>query len=122
MLGGGIPLGQYVPSASRRSSQRSATYAISRQDDELFTNGISSKLATKMAVEMEDSAEITHLVLLMGQPIIPTPEQLGQMGDLDKNLRAEVSRGVRDLGSRVLELPMSPPAAWVTRKDRTRED
>jgi hypothetical protein len=56
------------------------------QDYEVFTIGISPKLATEMAIEMEDIAEITHLVLFMGQPIIPTPEQLGRMDDLYKNI------------------------------------
>jgi hypothetical protein len=35
-----------------------------------------------MAIEVEETAKITHLALLMGQPIILTLEQLGQMDDL----------------------------------------
>jgi len=39
-----------------------------------------------MAVEVEEIAKITRPALLMGQPIILTPEQLGQMDDLYKNI------------------------------------
>jgi hypothetical protein len=37
-----------------------------------------------MAAEPDDIAKITHLVLLQGQPLMPAPEQLDQMGDLYK--------------------------------------
>ena len=42
-----------------------------------------------MAVEVEEIAKITHPVLLQGQPIILTPEQLGQMDDLYKNTHGQ---------------------------------
>ena len=56
------------------------------QNHGVFTIGNSPEQATKMAVEVEEIAKITHLAMLRGQPIILTPEQLGQMDDLYTNL------------------------------------
>ncbi len=39
-----------------------------------------------MAVEVEEIAKITHLAMLRGQPIILTPKQLGETGDMYSSL------------------------------------
>jgi L-ribulose-5-phosphate 4-epimerase len=91
MLGGEIPLGKYVPiggaaiGAEIVASIGNAR-AILMQNHGVFTIGNSPKQATKMAVEVEEIAKITHLAMLMGQPIILTPAQLGQMDDLYTNI------------------------------------
>ena len=91
MLGGEIPLGKYVPiggaaiGAEIVASIGNAR-AIIMQNHGVFTIGNSPKQATKMAVEVEEIAKITHLAMLMGQPIVLTPAQLDQMDDLYTNL------------------------------------
>ncbi len=91
MLGGEIPLGKYVPIGGAAIGAEIVASigharAIIMQNHGVFTIGNSPKQATKMAVEVEEIAKITHLALLMGQPIILTPEQLGQMDDLYTNI------------------------------------
>jgi L-ribulose-5-phosphate 4-epimerase len=91
MLGGEIPLGKYVPIGGAAIGAEIVASigharAILMQNHGVFTIGNSPKQATKMAVEVEEIAKITHLALLMGQPIILSPEQLGQMDDLYKNI------------------------------------
>ena len=91
MLGGEIPLGKYVPIGGAAIGAEIVASigharAILMQNHGVFTIGNSPKQATKMAVEVEEIAKITHLALLMGQPIILTPEQLGQMDDLYTNV------------------------------------
>ena len=91
MLGGEIPLGKYVPIGGAAIGAEIVAAignarAILMQNHGVFTIGNSPKQATKMAVEVEEIAKITHLALLMGQPIILTAEQLGETGDLYKNL------------------------------------
>ena len=56
--------------------------AIVMQNHGVFTIGNSAKQATKMAVEVEDIAKITHLALLRGQPIILTTEQIAEVAEL----------------------------------------
>jgi L-ribulose-5-phosphate 4-epimerase len=48
----------------------------------VFTIGRSAKQATKMAVEVEDIAKITHLAMLRGQPILLTDEQVAEVAEL----------------------------------------
>ena len=91
MLGGEIPLGKYVPIGGAAIGAEIVAAignarAILMQNHGVFTIGNSPKQATKMAVEVEEIAKITHLAQLMGQPIILTPEQLGQMDDLYTNI------------------------------------
>ena len=91
MLGGEIPLGKYVPIGGAAIGAEIVAAignarAILMQSHGVFTIGNSPKQATKMAVEVEEIAKITHLALLMGQPIILTPEQLDQMDDLYTNI------------------------------------
>ena len=91
MLGGEIPLGKYVPIGGAAIGAEIVAAignarAILMQNHGVFTIGNSPKQATKMAVEVEEIAKITHLAMLMGQPIILTPAQLGQMDDLYTNI------------------------------------
>lgn len=91
MLGGEIPLGKYVPIGGAAIGAEIVAKignarAIIMQNHGVFTIGNSPVQATKMAVEVEEIAKITHLAMLRGQPIILTPEQLGQMDDLYTNL------------------------------------
>ncbi len=91
MLGGEIPLGKYVPIGGAAIGAEIVASigharAIIMQNHGVFTIGNSPKQAAKMAVEVEEIAKITHLALLMGQPIILTPAQLAQMDDLYTNL------------------------------------
>ncbi len=55
------------------------------QNHGVFTIGNSPLQATKFAVEVEEIAKITHNALLRGQPIVLTPEQLAETGDLYQN-------------------------------------
>ncbi len=87
MLGGQIPLGGYVPIGGEaigaeivRSIGKSL--AIIMQNHGVFTIGSSASVATKMAVEVEEIAHITHLALLRGQPIMLTAEQIAEVAHL----------------------------------------
>lgn len=87
MLGGEIPLGGYVPIGGEaigaeivRSIGKSK--AIIMQNHGVFTIGPSARVATKMAVEVEEIAHITHLALLRGQPIMLTAEQIAEVAHL----------------------------------------
>ena len=91
MLGGEIPLGKYVPIGGAAIGAEivakiGTARAIIMQNHGVFTIGNSPKQATKMAVEVEEIAKITHLAMLRGQPIILTQAQLEQMDDLYTNL------------------------------------
>ena len=56
--------------------------AIIMQNHGIFTIGSSARAATKMAVEVEEIAKITHLAMLRGQPIVLTPDQVAEMVNL----------------------------------------
>jgi L-ribulose-5-phosphate 4-epimerase len=91
MLGGEIPVGAYVPiggAAIGAEILRSIGHAraIIMQNHGVFTIGSSPQQATKFAVEVEEIAEIVHHALLRGKPIILTPEQLAETGDLYQNV------------------------------------
>ncbi len=87
MLGGEIPLGGYAPIGGAEIGQEiiskiGRSLAIVMQNHGVFTIGSSPQQATKMAVEVEEIAKITHLALLRGQPIQLTTEQIDYMVDL----------------------------------------
>ncbi len=91
MLGGEIPLGAYVPIGGTQIGEeivRSIGHAraIIMQNHGVFTIGNSARQATKMAVEVEEIAKITHYALLRGQPIILSQEQLAQTGEMYTNV------------------------------------
>jgi L-ribulose-5-phosphate 4-epimerase len=90
MLGGEIPLGGYAPIGGADIGQEiinkiGKALAIVMQNHGVFTIGSSPQEATKMAVEVEEIAKISHLALVRGNPIILTPEQINYMVDLYKN-------------------------------------
>ncbi len=90
MLGGEIPLGGYAPIGGEDIGQEiidkiGRARAIIMQNHGVFTIGDSAQQATKMAVEVEEIAKITHLAMLRGQPILLTESQLGYMMNLYQN-------------------------------------
>ena len=87
MVGGEIPLGKYVAIGGAAIGAEivakiGGARTIIMQNHGVFTIGDSPKQAAKMAVEVEEIAKITHLAMLRGQPVILTPEQLGETGDM----------------------------------------
>lgn len=90
MLGGEIPIGGYAPIGGADIGQEivdkiGRALAIVMQNHGVFTIGSSPQQATKMAVEVEEIAKITHLAMLRGQPIMLTESQLDYMVDLYTN-------------------------------------
>jgi L-ribulose-5-phosphate 4-epimerase len=87
MMGGEIPLGGYAPIGGEDIGQEilkniGNSLAIIMQNHGVFTIGNSAKQATKMAIEVEDIAKITHLAMLRGQPIMLTDEQVAEVAEL----------------------------------------
>lgn len=90
MIGGAIPLGGYVPIGGEAIGEEvvariGRSRAIIMQNHGVFTIGSSAKQATKMAVEVEEIAKITHLAMLRGRPIIMTEAQVAEIADLYEN-------------------------------------
>lgn len=90
MLGGEIPLGGYAPIGGEDIGQEiinkiGHAKAIIMQNHGVFTIGSSAGQATKMAVEVEEIAKITHLAMQRGQPILLTPSQVNYMMNLYQN-------------------------------------
>lgn len=90
MLGGEIPLGGYAPIGGADIGQEiidkiGNSLAIVMQNHGVFTIGKSAQQATKMAIEVEEIAKITHLAMLRGKPILLTPDQVDYMIDLYQN-------------------------------------
>ena len=87
MLGGEIPLGGYAPIGGEDIGQEiianiGKSKAIIMQNHGVFTIGKDAKQATKMAIEVEEIAEITHLALMRGKPIMLTQEQIDEIAEL----------------------------------------
>jgi len=90
MLGGEIPLGGYAPIGGEDIGQEiikkiGRARAIVMQNHGVFTIGSSPQQATKMAVEVEEIAKITHLAMERGQPIYLSTEQVDYMVNLYQN-------------------------------------
>ena len=90
MLGGEIPLGGYVPIGDEAIGKEivakiGKSMAIVMQNHGVFTIGNSATRATKMAVEVEEIAKITHMAMLRGKPIELTPEQVAEIADMYAN-------------------------------------
>ena len=90
MLGGEVPLGGYAPIGGADIGEEiiakiGRSLVIIMQNHGVFTIGSSPQEATKMAVEVEEIAKITHLAMLRGQPILLTEEQVDYMVDLYRN-------------------------------------
>ena len=91
MLGGDIPLGGYAPIGGEDIGQEiidkiGRALAIIMQNHGVFTIGDSPQQATKMAVEVEEIARITHMAMTRGQPILLDPEQVDYMVNLYRNV------------------------------------
>jgi L-ribulose-5-phosphate 4-epimerase len=87
MLGGEVPLGGYAPIGGEDIGQEiidkiGRALAIIMQNHGVFTIGGSAQEATKIAVEVEEIAKITHLAMSRGQPIMLTEEQIDYMVNL----------------------------------------
>ncbi len=87
MLGGEIPLGGYAPIGGEDIGQEiianiGQSRAIIMQNHGVFTIGKDAKQATKMAIEVEEIAEITYLAMLRGKPIMLTKEQVDEIAEL----------------------------------------
>jgi L-ribulose-5-phosphate 4-epimerase len=90
MLGGEIPIGGYAPIGGADIGQEiiskiGRALAIVMQNHGVFTIGSSPQQATKMAVEVEEIAKITHLAMLRGKPIMLAPEQVNFMVEFYRN-------------------------------------
>ena len=90
MVGGEVPLGAYAPIGGEAIGQEivnkiGRARAIIMQNHGVFTIGNSPQQATKMAVEVEEIAKITHLAMLRGQPVVLSPSQVDYMVDLYQN-------------------------------------
>jgi L-ribulose-5-phosphate 4-epimerase len=85
MIGAEIPLGKYVPPTGSDDIGREMLNVIGENlavimlNHGVFTIGKSPSQATRVAVEVEDIAKITHLALLRGTPIELTPEQIAEV-------------------------------------------
>lgn len=90
MLGGDIPIGDYAPIGGDAIGAEiiekiGQSYAILMQNHGVFTIGHSPQHATKLAVEVEEIAKITHLAMSQGDPILLSSEQVNHMVNLYKN-------------------------------------
>jgi L-ribulose-5-phosphate 4-epimerase len=90
LLGGEVPLGGYAPIGGAEIGQEiidniGRALAIVMQNHGVFTIGSSPQQATKMAVEVEEIAKITHLAMLRGQPIMLSPLQVDEIADMYTN-------------------------------------
>lgn len=90
MLGGEVPLGGYAPIGGEDIGQEiidkiGRALAIVMQNHGVFTIGSSPQQATRVAVEVEDIAKITHLAMLRGQPIMLKDDQIDYMVNLYRN-------------------------------------
>lgn len=90
MLGGDVPIGSYAPIGGDEIGQEivdkiGRSRAIIMQNHGVFTIGSSPQHATKLAVEVEEIAMITHIAMLRGQPILLTSDQIDHMVNLYEN-------------------------------------
>ena len=87
LFGGEVPLGGYAPIGGDAIGQEiidniGRALAIVMQNHGVFTIGSSPQQATKMAVEVEEVAKITHLAMLRGQPIMLSPLQVDEIAEM----------------------------------------
>ncbi len=90
MLGGEVPLGGYAPIGGEEIGQEiidkiGRALAIIMQNHGVFTIGSSPQEATKIAVEVEEVAKITHMAMTRGEPIQLSEDQVDYMVDLYHN-------------------------------------
>lgn len=90
MLGGEVPIGGFAPIGGEDIGREildkiGRSLAIVMQNHGVFTIGSSPQEATKMAVEVEEIAKITHFAMMRGTPIQLEKEQVDYMVDLYRN-------------------------------------
>ena len=87
MVGGEIPCGGFAAIGGEQIGAEiiraiGSARAVLLQNHGVFTIGDSPRQAAKMAVEVEEIAKITHLAMLMGQPLLLSREQLAETGQM----------------------------------------
>lgn len=91
LVGGGVPLGGFACFGGEAIGYEilrviGNSFGVIMQNHGVFTIGHSASHATRVAVEVEDMAKITHLAMLLGTPIILTKEQVAEVtGGYDNN-------------------------------------
>jgi L-ribulose-5-phosphate 4-epimerase len=91
MLGGEIPLGDYVPIGGKEIGEEVVkkigdSLAIIMQNHGVFTIGNSATQAAKMAVEVENIAKIMYFALLMGTPNLLSRERIDHVANIYHNV------------------------------------
>jgi L-ribulose-5-phosphate 4-epimerase len=91
MLGGEIPCGGFAAIGGEQIGAeivRSIGFAraVLLQNHGVFTIGDSPRQAAKMAVEVEEIAKITHLAMLLGEPLLLSQERLAETGEMYQNI------------------------------------
>jgi L-ribulose-5-phosphate 4-epimerase len=85
LVGGSIPLGGYYPPLGDDTIGKEMLrvigngLAVVMQNHGLFSIGASASQATRVAVEAEEIAKITHHAMLHGSPITLTDNQVAEM-------------------------------------------
>jgi L-ribulose-5-phosphate 4-epimerase len=91
MLGGEIPLGDYVPIGGKEIGEEVVKkigdkLAIIMQNHGVFTIGNSATQSAKMAVEVENIAKIMYFALLMGTPNLLSQERIDHAANIYHNV------------------------------------
>lgn len=91
MLGGEVPLGDYVHIGGKEIGEEvvkkiGKSLAIIMQNHGVFTIGSNATEAAKMAVEVENIANITYHALLMGSPLLLSQERVDYVANIYKNV------------------------------------
>jgi L-ribulose-5-phosphate 4-epimerase len=91
MLGGEIPCGGFAAIGGQEIGAEivrsiGSAHAVLLRNHGVFTIGDSPRQAAKMAVEVEEIAKITHLAMLVGQPLLLSREQLLATSDMYQNV------------------------------------
>jgi len=100
MVGTVIPLGGYAPPVGGLGIGQEMlrvigdSYAVIMLNHGVFTIGRSASHATRVAVEVEDIAKITHLAMLRGTPIQLTEEQVAEVKEVYDNVYGQVDRAI----------------------------
>jgi L-ribulose-5-phosphate 4-epimerase len=85
LVGGEVPLGRYTPPDGSDGIAKEMLRVIGRslavimQNHGVFTIGESASQATRVAVEVEEIAKITHHAMLRGTPIELTEAQVAEV-------------------------------------------
>jgi len=100
MVGTVVPLGGYAPPVGGMGIGQEMlrviddSYAVIMLNHGVFTIGRSASHATRVAVEVEDIAKITHLAMLRGTPIQLTEEQVAEIKQVYDNVYGQVEREI----------------------------